>query len=315
MVKKYLITGGAGFIGGHLVKELLKSSSVTCIDNFNDYYDPKIKIKNIEEFLNNPNFSLYKIDITEKDHLEKVFNPDIDCVIHLAALAGVRPSLDKPDEYFKVNVQGTLNILEQCRINNIKKVVFASSSSVYGKRKLEPFNENMIVNQPISPYAASKATGELLCHTFSHLYDLQINCLRFFTVYGPRQRPDLAINKFTRKINADSIITMFGDGKSKRDYTFIDDIISGIIAAIDYDKTKFEIFNLGNGKGVSLINMINTIEKTLKKKAQIKVSEHQAGDLPYTLSDITKAQKLLNYNPSTSFDVGIQKFVDWYKKE
>lgn len=314
-MKNFLITGGAGFIGSSLADKLLSDNHrVIVVDNFNDYYDISVKERNIEHNLNNPNYKLYRLDIENMDDLKKVFNEnDIDVVVHLAARAGVRPSLERPIDYVKTNIMGTVNILECMREKNIKKIVFASSSSVYGNCKENVFSEDLKVTEPISPYAATKSACEQLLYTWHHLYGINVVALRFFTVYGPRQRPDLAINKFTRLIMSDKPIDMYGDGSTKRDYTYIDDIVAGICGAINYDKTGYEIINLGGGEPITLKDMIATIEDVSGKKATINQMPMQPGDVDKTVCDWSKAQKLLGYTPKTSFKEGIRKFVQWKK--
>jgi len=315
MIKTFLITGGAGFIGSHLIDNLINQGhKIICVDTFNDYYNPRIKENNTKHHLSNPNFKLYKVDIRDFKSLEEIFNKNkIDTIVHLAARGGVRPSLEQPVLYTEVNINGTVNLLELAKLHDIKKFIFASSSSVYGSQKKGPFTENMNISKPISPYAATKAAGEQLCHVYSHLYKIQINCLRFFTVYGPRQRPDLAIYKFSKLIINDKPIPVYGDGTTKRDYTYIDDIIQGIVAAIDYNKTPFEIFNLGESQTVQLNYLIELLEEDIGKKAIINRQSLQKGDVPLTFADISKAKKLLNYNPQTKIEEGIKKFVDWIK--
>lgn len=319
MVKKnILVTGGAGFIGSHLVRYLLDEGvwQVAVVDNFNDFYSPEIKRENIRAFLDNPNFRLYKTDICDEESLAEVFSENkFDVIVHLAAWAGVRPSLLNPRLYAQVNISGTVNLLELTREFGVKQFVFGSSSSVYGESKEIPFSENAVINKPISPYAATKAAGELLCHTFSHLYDFRTVCLRFFTVYGAGQRPDLAIHKFSRLISEEQPIPVFGDGTTRRDYTFVDDIIQGVRAAIDYDKTNHEIFNLGESQTVELRQLIELLEKNLGKKAIIDRQPMQPGDVPQTFADISKARELLNYNPQTKIEEGIKRFTDWFKSE
>ncbi len=316
-VKKVLITGGAGFIGSNLIDYIIKNYSnckITCVDNFDPFYPLKVKAKNIEDHLKNPNYTLYKSDITDEVSLKKVFEesqPDI--IIHLAASAGVRPSLEMPRKYIKNNIDGTVNLLELAKEFNVKKFVFGSSSSVYGSRSDGPFNEEMKIDRPISPYAATKAAGEQICYTYSHLYNINIACLRFFTVYGPRQRPDLAIHKFSKLIDQGKPIPVFGDGSTARDYTYVDDIIQGIIAAIDYNNTPFEVFNLGESKTVKLNYLINLLEENINKKAIIERFPNQLGDVPLTYADISKSQKILGYNPSTKIEEGIEKFIQWFK--
>jgi UDP-glucuronate 4-epimerase len=311
-IKKIVVTGGAGFIGSHLIDQLLHLGyKVICIDNFDPFYDQVIKYKNIESALKNKNFILYKIDIRDKHELEKCFSTNkIDIVIHLAAKAGIRPSIKDPGGYFDVNVAGTLNILDTMQKCGIKKMIFASSSSVYGNGKKIPFSESDNVDFPISPYAATKKACELLCHTYHHLYDFDIFCLRFFTVYGPRQRPDLAIHKFTNCILNNEPIEVYGDGNSSRDYTFIGDIIDGLMGSI-IELKGYEIINLGESRAVTLNKMITTLENQLNKTAIRKQLQLQAGDVITTYADITKAKKLISYSPSTDFEIGIREFIKW----
>ncbi|MBO4700233.1 MAG: SDR family NAD(P)-dependent oxidoreductase [Alphaproteobacteria bacterium] len=313
---KYLITGGAGFIGSNLADRLLaKGHNVVVVDNFNDYYDVNIKEKNVRPNLSNPNYVLYRADIENKDEIAKIFaEHKFDAVIHLAARAGVRPSLERSMDYVKTNIFGTVNILECMRQYGVKKMVFASSSSVYGNCSATEFSEDLKVTEPISPYAATKSACEQLLFTWHHLYGISVVALRFFTVYGPRQRPDLAIRKFAHKINAGEPIQMYGDGTTKRDYTYIDDIVDGICTAIDYNKTGYEIINLGGGEPITLSRMIETIEKTIGKKAIIHQQSMQPGDVDKTVCDWSKAHKLLGYTPKTTFTDGIKKFIDWSNK-
>ena len=314
--KNILVTGGAGFIGSHLVERLISENAwqVSVVDDFNDFYAPELKRANISALLGNPNFRLYEIDICSASNLEKVFAENkFDVIVHLAARAGVQPSLCQPQLYAKTNINGTLNLLEMARKYNVKQFVFGSSSSVYGINSKIPFSEDDKTFQPISPYAATKAAGELLCHTYSHLYDMRTVCLRFFTVYGTRQRPDLAIRKFSRLILDGKPIQMFGDGTTKRDYTFVDDIIQGVRAAVDYTATDFEVFNLGESQTVELKRLIELLEDNLNKKAIIHQKPFQAGDVPQTFADISKARRLLGYNPQTKIEEGIMQFADWIK--
>lgn len=317
-MKTYLVTGGAGFIGSNLVDELLKNNKVMVIDNFNDYYNPDIKEKNIFNALKNSNFKLYRVDIRDKSKLKEIFNTNkIDVVIHLAAMAGVRPSLENPFLYNDVNIIGTLNLLEEMKTHNIKNLVMASSSSVYGNCKEVPFNENMNVDKPISIYAATKKSNEVMAYTYHNLYKMNVIMLRFFTVYGRRQRPDLAISKFTKIILNNEEITMYGDGSTFRDYTYIDDIIDGIIKSIYYvenNKDIYEIINLGNSDPITLKEMINVICNELNITPKIKVTGMQKGDVIGTCADITKARNLIGYNPKTNFEEGIKKFINWYKE-
>ncbi len=308
-----LITGGAGFIGSTLADKLLsEGKKIIVIDNFNDYYSPALKEANVKVNENNPNYKLYRGDICDRKLIAEIFSKNkIDCVVHIAARAGVRPSLEDPLEYIRSNIDGTINILENMKKYEIKKMVFASSSSVYGNCKAEKFSEDLKVTEPISPYAATKSACEQFLYTYSKLYGINSVCLRFFTVYGPKQRPDLAIRKFIELIEQDKPIPVYGDGTTMRDYTYIEDIISGICSAIEYNKTPYEIINLGGGSPVTLNEMISTIEEILGKKAEVNRLPMQPGDVDKTVSDITKARKLLNYNPQTSFKEGIRKFVEW----
>ncbi len=317
MKRNILVTGGAGFIGSHLVEKLLseKKWNVVALDNFNGFYSPEIKRANLAASLENPDFKLYKADICDAESLQKIFaENEFDAIVHLAAWAGVRPSLMNPKLYTQVNVNGTLNLLELAKEFNVKQFVFGSSSSVYGINSKIPFSEDDKISQPISPYAATKAAGELLCHTFSHLYDIRTICLRFFTVYGARQRPDLAIHKFSKLIYEGQPIPVFGDGSTRRDYTYVDDIIQGVRAAIDYDKSNYEIFNLGESETIELSKLIELLEKSLGKQAVIEQKEMQPGDVPITFADISKSRELLNYNPQTKIEDGIPKFVEWFLK-
>jgi UDP-glucuronate 4-epimerase len=312
-----LITGGAGFIGSHLVDRLLAEGDwwVTVVDDFNDFYDPEIKRANASCHKNHPNYYSFEADIRDRSVLNEIFAEEkFDSIVHLAARAGVRPSLDQPQLYAETNINGTLNLLELAREHGIKRFVFGSSSSVYGINAKVPFAEDDPIRQPISPYAATKAAGELLCHTYTHLYGIRCVCLRFFTVYGPRQRPDLAIHKFARLISEDKPIPVFGDGTTRRDYTFIDDIIAGVRAAIDYDKTDYEVINLGESRTVELRELISLLEKELGKTAQIDRQPLQPGDVPQTFADIAKARRLLGYDPRTQIEEGIHTFVRWFQE-
>ena len=311
-----LITGIAGFIGSNLLDKLLqdKNNIIVGIDNLNNFYDPNIKRKNIEHNLENNNFKFYDIDLLNTKELNNLFEDyEIDSIVHLAGYGGVRPSIENPKLYIDNNIVATLNMLECMKNYNIKKMVYASSSSVYGNSKENIFVETLNVSEPISPYAMTKKACEELCYTYHKLYNINIVALRFFTVYGKRQRPDLAISKFTRLILKEKPIPVFGDGNTMRDYTYVDDIVSGIISAMEYNKTSYEIINLGGGDPVSLNRMIETIEKVLGKKAIIERMSMQKGDVDKTAADISKAKRLLNYNPSTSFEEGIDKFIQWFK--
>lgn len=317
-MQTFLITGAAGFIGSHLADKLLnEGNKVIVVDNFCDFYNPEIKENNVKHNLSNPNYKLYRADIRDRNELAKVFNENkIDVVIHLAAMAGVRPSIDNPIYYQEVNCMGTQNILEEMKAHNVKNLVMASSSSVYGNCKEVPFKENMIVDFAISPYAATKKANEVMTHVYHKLFDFNVIMLRFFTVFGPRQRPDLAINKFTRLMLNNEPIPMFGDGTTSRDYTYIDDIVDGIIRSCNYVENNndvYEILNLGNSSPVSLKEMINTIAEVLNKTPNIQELPMQPGDVERTFADISKAKKLIGYNPKTSFKEGIENFVKWYK--
>ena len=311
-----LITGGAGFIGSHLCEKLIDlNHKIICIDNFNNYYNPKIKENNLKNIIDNKNFTLYRLDILNKEKINEIFSAQkINIIIHLAARAGVRPSLSNALLYEAVNVQGTINLLEACKDYGIKKFIFASSSSVYGDNKKVPFSEDDNVDNPVSPYAATKKSGELICYTYHHLYDISILCFRLFTVYGPRQRPEMAIHKFTRHILEEKPIEVFGDGTSSRDYTYIDDIIPGIISSLD-KINGYEIINLGNSKPINLLKLINLIEKAINCKAVIKYADTQPGDVFTTYADIRKAKKMLKYQPEISIEKGIENFIKWYKKK
>lgn len=317
-MQTYLITGGAGFIGSSLSERLIKEGNkVVTIDNFCDFYNPIIKENNVKELIKNPNFKLYRNDIRDRESVKRIFEENnIDIVMHLAAMAGVRPSIENPILYQEVNCMGTQNILEEMKAHNVKNLVMASSSSVYGNCKEVPFKEDMIVDFAISPYAATKKANEVMTHVYHKLFDMNVIMLRFFTVYGPKQRPDLAINKFTRLMLEDKEIPMFGDGTTSRDYTYIDDIVDGIIKSCNYvvnNKNVYEILNLGNSSPVSLKEMINTIGQAVGVEPKIKQLPMQPGDVDRTFADISKAKELIGYNPKTSFKEGIENFVEWYK--
>ena len=318
-MKTYFITGGAGFIGSSLTKKLLDNGNkVVVIDNFNSYYDPKLKEKNVQEFYQNSNYKLYKGDIRNKEEVKKIFDENnIDVIVHLAAMAGVRPSIEDPVLYQEVNGLGTQIILEEAHLHDVMNLVMASSSSVYGNCKEVPFKENMIVDYAISPYAATKKANEVMAHVYHKLYHMNILMLRFFTVYGPKQRPDLAINKFTRLMLNNEEIPMFGDGSTSRDYTYIDDIVDGIIKSCAYAATHndvYEILNIGSNNPISLKEMIEIIGEELGVKPKIKELPMQPGDVDQTYADISKAKELIGYEPSTSFKEGIKEFIKWYKE-
>ena len=310
-----LVTGGAGFIGSHLCGKLLSENRrVICLDSFNDFYDPAIKRENITALTSDDRFSVHEGDIRDPDFVETVFRSGKpEAVVHLAAMAGVRPSIEQPLLYNDINLTGTGIILEAARRHTVVNFIFGSSSSVYGAQEKVPFSEEDRISQPISPYAATKAAGEMLCYTYHHLFGIPMTCLRFFTVYGPRQRPEMAIHLFARKIRDGEPITVFGDGKSRRDYTYIDDILDGILKslAIPHD---FEIFNLGESRTVSLRELISLLEKSLGKKAVIKNQPEQPGDVPITYADISHARNTLDYDPNIPVEQGIDLFVQWLVK-
>jgi UDP-glucuronate 4-epimerase len=310
-----LVTGAAGFIGSHLCQRLLPAGHhVVGLDNFNSSYDPRIKRDNVANFIEHKNFNLIEGDIRDSACVEGILtsNP-VEMIIHLAARAGIRPSIEDPLGYQDVNIRGTQLLLEAARNHGIKKFIFASSSSVYGNNEKVPFSETDNVDCPISPYAATKKAGELLCYTYHHLFQINIVCLRFFTVYGPRQRPDLAIHKFTRLIEAGKSIPVFGDGSMMRDHTYIDDILDGILAAMNACK-GYEIYNLGESRPIRLEDLILTIEKALGKKAIIERLPQQPGDVNITYADVSKAVSKLGYAPRTPLEEGLKKFVEWFRK-
>jgi UDP-glucuronate 4-epimerase len=308
----FLVTGGAGFIGSSFIDRLLSGNdTVICFDNFDVYYDPAIKKANIRAAQRSDRFQFIEGDICNPTDLQNCFiDRNIDVVIHLAARAGVRASIQNPELCYRVNVMGTLQVLEMMKSFHVKKMIFASSSSIYGNNEKTPFSEIDPVDKPISPYAASKKAGELLCHTYHHLYGFEIFCLRFFTVYGPRQRPDLAIHKFARHILNGQPIPFYGDGNTSRDYTYIDDIIDGILGAIN-NLEGYQIINLGESRIISLSKMVSTLEQCLGKKALLQKLPLQPGDVEKTYADISKAKKLLGYNPRYSFEEGIKNFYNW----
>lgn len=318
--RRILVTGGAGFIGSHLVEALLKrGDEVQVLDNFDDFYSPSVKRTNLEEVGRVGRFDFADVDICDWSRLREWFvqmRPEI--VIHLAALAGVRPSIERPLRYERVNVGGTTNLLELCREFNIQKFVFGSSSSVYGLSSQAPFSEDLVELKPISPYAATKLAGEMLCYTYAHLFRIPVICLRFFTVYGPRQRPDLAIHKFTALLEAGKPIPIFGDGSTGRDYTHVTDILTGILSAVEFnphsdDRTPFDVFNLGNSHPVKLTDLVDRLEHLTGRKAIRESKPMQPGDVLLTWADISKAGRLLGYSPMTSLEEGLKQFVSWYR--
>ncbi len=309
---RILVTGGAGFIGSHLVEKLLAAGyDVAILDDFNDFYDPQIKHANIAAVAKD--VAVHYVDLRDNAAVRNLFHREkFQTIAHLAARAGVRPSIQHPQLYYDTNVSGTLHLLDAARVTGLERFIFASSSSVYGISKTVPFSEDQHLSQTISPYAATKIAGEFLCSTFSHLYQMRVIALRYFTVYGPRQRPDLAIHQFTRRIYAGQPIDQFGNGRTRRDYTYIDDVIEGTMAALKYDGPLFDIFNLGESETTQLKDLIAAIENALGKKAKINRLPEQPGDMPLTCADISKARKLLGYNPTTRLRDGLPRFIDWF---
>ena len=309
---RILVTGGAGFIGSHLVEKLLASGhQVAILDDFDDFYDPGIKQANVAAVAKS--VTIHHIDLRDSVSVRNLFHHQkFEAIAHLAARAGVRPSIQHPQLYYDTNVSGTLHLLEAARVTGVERFIFASSSSVYGVSKKVPFSEDQHLTQTISPYAATKIAGEFLCSTYSHLYQMRVVALRYFTVYGPRQRPDLAIHKFTQRIYVDQPIDQFGDGTTRRDYTYIDDVIQGTMAALEYSGALFDIFNLGESETIQLKDLIWAIENALGKKAKINRLPEQPGDVPLTCADISKARKLLGYNPTTRLSDGLPRFIDWF---
>jgi UDP-glucuronate 4-epimerase len=311
---RILVTGGAGFIGSHLVEKLLAAGhDVAILDDFNDFYDPQIKHANIGDFVKD--VAVHHVDLRDSASVRNLFHREkFETIAHLAARAGVRPSIQHPQLYYDTNVTGTLHLLDAARVIGVERFIFASSSSVYGISKTVPFSEDQHLTQTLSPYAATKIAGEFLCSTYSHLYQMRVVALRYFTVYGPRQRPDLAIHQFTRRVYASQPIDQFGNGTTRRDYTYIDDVIQGTMAALKYDGPLFDIFNLGESDTIQLKDLIAAIEKALGKKAKINRLPEQPGDMPLTCADISKARKLLGYNPATPLSDGLPRFIDWFLK-
>lgn len=310
---RILVTGVAGFIGSHLADALLRrGDTVIGVDDFNDFYDPAVKRANLREAKSNSHFTLYALDVRHDASLAEAFrHARADVVVHLAARAGVRPSIQEPKLYYEVNVMGTQNVLDACRLVPPSHVVIASSSSVYGGITEVPFKETMDVSRPISPYAATKRMNELMAHVYSHLYGLNVTLLRFFTVYGPRQRPDMAVYAFTRRLFEDRPIPMFGDGTSRRDYTYIDDIIDGVLKAVD-KPFRYEIFNLGESRTVELRELINALGRLAGKTPRIEPLPMQPGDVEITYADISKAREMLGYAPNVDFEEGLGRFIAWY---
>src|SRR5437879_3417284 len=304
---RILVTGGAGFIGSHLVEKLLADGhDVAILDDFNDFYDPRIKRYNISTV--EKEITVHDVDLRDGDKVAGLFGKEkFDVIAHLAARAGVRPSIQGPQLYYDTNVSGTLHLLEAARVTEVERFVFASSSSVYGASKTVPFSEDQHLTQTLSPYGATKVAGEFLCSTYSHLYQMRVVALRYFTVYGPRQRPDLAIHQFTRRIHAGQTIDQFGDGSTRRDYTYIDDVIQGAMAALQYQGPLYDVFNLGESETIQLKELISAIENALGKKAKVNRLPEQPGDMPLTCADISKARKLLGYKPTTKLSEGLQR--------
>src|SRR5881397_1711443 len=309
---RVLVTGGAGFIGSHLAEKLLASGhQVVILDDFNDFYDPQTKHANVAGLARD--VTVYHVDLRDSESVRNLFHREkLDAVVHLAARAGVRPSIQSPRLYYETNVGGTLHLLEAARVTGVQRFIFASSSSVYGASKTIPFSEEEHLTQTLSPYGATKIAGEFVCATYSHLYQMRVVALRYFTVYGPRQRPDLAIHQFTRRIYAGQPIDQFGDGSTRRDYTYIDDIIQGTMAALRYEGSLFDVFNLGENQTIQLKDLIVAIENALGKKAKINQLPEQPGDMPLTCADISKARKLLCYKPTTRLSDGLPRFIEWF---
>ena len=314
-MSRIVVTGGAGFIGSHLCEALLRNNhEVIALDNFDDFYDPAIKHRNLKAAVKSDRFTLVEGDIRDERMVNDVVGSGVDLVVHLAARAGVRPSIEQPLPYADVNVRGTLVLLEACRRHKVKRFIFGSSSSVYGNNTKIPFAESDNVDNPISPYAATKRAGEMLCHTYHHLFGIAVTCLRLFTVYGPRQRPDLAIHKFASLMEAGQPIPVFGDGGMMRDFTYIDDIVDGIIRASDRCG-GFHVYNLGESQPVSLNELIALLEEALGTKALINRQPLQPGDVERTYADVTLAQRELGYRPSTELRTGLARFVEWFRGE
>jgi UDP-glucuronate 4-epimerase len=309
---RILVTGGAGFIGSHLVEKLLAAGhEVAILDDFNDFYDPQIKRANTAGFAKDA--STHHLDLRDGVAVRNLFHHEkFDTIAHLAARAGVRPSIQHPQLYYDTNVGGTLHLLDAACVAGVERFIFASSSSVYGNSKTVPFSEDQHLTQTLSPYAATKIAAEFLCSTYSHLFRMRVVALRYFTVYGPRQRPDLAIHQFTRRIYAGQPIEQFGDGTTRRDYTYIDDVIQGTMAALKYEGALFDIFNLGESETIQLKDLIAAIQNALGRKAKINWLPEQPGDMPLTCADISKARKLLGYNPTTRFSDGLPRFIEWF---
>lgn len=314
MMTKVLVTGGAGFIGSHLVESLLSQGRrVAVVDNLDDFYSPECKRRNLLEASRLGKFPVHEADIRDFDALKGIFERErAEVVVHAAARAGVRPSIEQPKLYEDVNIAGTLNLLMLARAFGVRKFVLISSSSVYGATARVPFSEDHVEMRPISPYAATKLASELFCYTYSHLHDLSIISLRLFTVYGPRQRPDLAIHKFAALLDAGRPIPVFGDGSASRDFTFVEDIVAGILAAIDYE-TRYDVFNLGSSRPVRVLDLVRLLEEVSGKRAQVEFLPPQPGDVPATWADLTRVRRELGYEPKTPLQQGLEKFWAWYR--
>lgn len=311
---RVLITGGAGFIAYHLAMALMqKQAEISLLDNFNDFYDPEIKRRNVRDLQSRGQAPMHIVDILDRDRLRQVFKETRpDAIVHLAAWAGVRPSLEKPELYSSVNITGTVNLLELAKEFATRCFIFGSSSSVYGGNTKVPFAEEDPVDKPVSPYAATKRAGELLCHTYAHNYSMHITCLRFFTVYGPRQRPEMAIHKFAQLMTEGKEIPIYGAGDSRRDYTYVEDIVSGVLGAIEVNP-RYEIINLGESQTIALMEVVEQLENALGQKAKLRFLPNQPGDMEITYADITRARRLIGYNPQKPFKEGIRLFADWFK--
>ncbi len=311
-----LVTGGAGFIGSHLCDRLVRDGrEVVCLDVFDNFYPKDQKLRNIEAMKQAESYHLYEGDIRDPAVLEELFgHHQLDAVVHLAARAGVRPSLEMPRLYTDVNVTGTATLLEHCRLYRVPRFIFGSSSSVYGNSDAVPFSESAPAADPVSPYAATKRAGELLCYTYHHLYGIDVACLRLFTVYGPRQRPEMAIHKFARLIDQGEGVPLFGDGTSSRDYTYVDDIVEGILASLEKVK-GYQVLNLGRSEVVTLRELVEHLERKLGKKAKIVQQPEQPGDVRTTCADLARARRVLDYEPRVGISEGLGRFVDWYREQ
>jgi UDP-glucuronate 4-epimerase len=316
LARTILVTGVAGFIGSHLAAALIaRGDRVVGVDDFCDFYDPRIKWRNLNDLAGAPGFQLFQGDIRDAQLLEQAFRAaPIDTVVHLAAMPGVAPSLKNPPLYQDVNVRGTLQLLDAMRASGTRKLLFASSSSVYGRTSKLPFTEADPADQPVSPYAATKRAGELLCHVYHDVWGLDVTCLRFFTVYGPRQRPDLAIHRFTRLIEEGTPVTIFGDGSASRDYTYVDDILDGVLKALDRDP-GFAVYNLGESRPIGLLELLDHLGRALGKKPQVRFEPERPGDVHITYADISRARAVLGYAPAVGIEEGLERFVAWFRTE